>query len=166
MMYVGNYKSWIDPDIINTILTTSGERRPLPVVSEKEMPTHNKWVNAGIDPKKIGWEFFYNEHVNRPHIELPINPGTRKYKWWFSKLNPGDLLPLHVDLYPETMTNVQRFWMACQDHEPGHIFYNGDEALNNYKAGDLFEFPAADSWHGAANLGFTPKISFQILFYD
>ena len=52
------------------------------------------------------------------------------------------------------------------DQVRDHIFYNGDEALNNYKAGDLFEFPAADSWHGAANLGFAPKISFQILFYD
>jgi len=166
MMYIGNFKSWIDPQIIETILTGTGERRPNLNVSEKEKPTQEKWTNAGIDVTKLGWEFFYNEHINKDHIELPINPGTRKYKWWFSKLNPGDLLPLHVDLYPETMTNVQRFWMACQDHEPGHIFYNGDETLNNYKAGDLFEFPAADSWHGAANLGFTPKISFQILFYD
>ena len=166
MMYVGNYKSWIDPEIISIIKNTKGERRPNPVVSEKEMPTHTKWTSAGIDVSKIGWEFSYNEHIGRPHIALPISPNGRKYNWWFSKLNPGDILPLHVDLFPESKQKVQRFWMACQDHEPGHIFYNDNETLNNYKAGDLFEFPAADSWHGAANLGFTPKISLQILFYD
>jgi len=166
MKYIDNFNSWIDPEIIETIIRGTGERRPNTTVSEKEAPTETIWTNAGIDVKKIGWEFFYNEHINRAHIDLPINFPGKKYKWWFSKLNPGDMLPLHVDLYPEEMSNVQRFWMACQDHQPGHIFFNNGETLNHYRAGDLFEFPNADSWHGAANLGFTPKISFQILLYN
>jgi hypothetical protein len=164
MMYVGNYKSWIDPTIIQTILQTPGERRPKPQIGGYESLTESEWNAAGFDMKKIGWEFYYNQHINREHIDLPINPNGSKYKWWFSKLNPGDMFPMHVDHFA-TEKNVQRFWMACQDHQPGHIFVCGDHVLEDYKAGDLFEFPS-NEWHAAANLGFTPKISFQLMFYD
>jgi len=84
MMYVGNYKSWIDPTIIQTILQTPGERRPKPQIGGYESLTESEWNAAGFDMKKIGWEFYYNQHINREHIDLPINPNGSKYKWWFT----------------------------------------------------------------------------------
>lgn len=165
MIYIGNYRSWIDDNIVKTILTTRGERRPKLDPGEYEKSTIEKWQQAGIDMTRIGWEFYYNEHIGLDHIELPIHPGSKKYKWWFSKLNPGDILPMHVDHF-SVEQNVQRFWMACQDHQPGHIFTYGNSTLQDYRAGDLYELSPPDIQHGAANLGMTPKISLQILLFD
>lgn len=165
MLYIGNFRTWLDPEIINTILTCPGERRPKVEVGEYESDTLQQWRAAGFDMTKIGWEFYYNQHINRAHIDLPLNPNGSKYKWWFSKLNPGDMFPMHIDHF-KTEKNVQRFWMACQDHQPGHVFAYNDHYLADYKAGDMFEFSAEETWHAAANLGFTPKISFQLMFYD
>lgn len=165
MQYIGNFSDWIDPDIIYTILNEPGERRPKSETSEYQSATFQQWKQAGFDMSKISWQFYYNQHIKRDHIDLPISPNGSKYKWWFSKLNPGDMFPMHVDHF-KTEKNVQRFWMACQDHQPGHIFICDDHSLENYKAGDLYKFSAEDSWHAAANLGFKPKISFQLMFYD
>jgi hypothetical protein len=165
MQYIGNFNSWIDPDIINTILTSHGERRPKTESGQYESSTYQQWKTAGFDMNKIGWHFYYNQHIFKDHIDLPLDPKGRKYKWWFSKLNPGDMFPMHIDHFA-TEKNVQRFWMACQDHQPGHVFLYGDRALVDYKAGDIFKFTAENIWHAAANLGFTPKISFQLMFYD
>lgn len=164
MQYIGNFKSWIDPKIIDTILSSSGERRPKIQTEEYESSTYQHWKNSGYDMCKIGWEFYYNQHIGRSHIDLPLNPQGKKYKWWFSKLNPGDFFPMHVDHF-KTETNVVRYWMACGDHKPGHVFVYDSGILQNYKAGDLYEF-SSDMWHGAANIGFEPKISFQLMFYD
>lgn len=165
MIYIGNFSSWIDPEIIKIILDTNGERRPKPQPGEYEQATVNRWRAAGIDMSKIGWEFYYNEHISKDHIELPIDINSRQYKWWFSKLNPGDMLPMHTDHF-ESANNVQRFWMACQDHQPGHVFTYDGKFLEGYQAGDMFELSPANIEHGAANLGTVPKISLQILLFD
>jgi hypothetical protein len=96
---------------------------------------------------------------------LPISTNGRKYKWWFSKLNPGDFFPMHVDHF-KTEKNVQRFWMACQDHQMGHVFAYDNSVLQDYRAGDMYEFTDSGMWHAAANLGFAPKISLQIVLFD
>jgi hypothetical protein len=164
MNYIGNYKSWLDDTVISLIRNGTGERRPKISNEGYQDQTLEKWKIAGYDLSKLGWEFFYNEHIGRDHIDLPINPGTKKYKWWFSKLNPGDFFPMHVDHF-KTETNVVRYWMACEDYKLGHVFVYDDGVLQKYQAGDLYEFPMS-MWHGAANLGFEPKISFQMMLYD
>lgn len=165
MKYIGNFYNWIDPDIINTILSGKGERRPKATSEEYEDATVSQWKAAGYDMSKLGWEFFYNQHINRDHIDLPISTNGRKYKWWFSKLNPGDFFPMHIDHF-KTEKNVQRFWMACQSHYPGHVFAYDNSVLQDYAAGDMFEFTDVNTWHAAANLGFVPKISLQIVLFD
>jgi hypothetical protein len=164
MRFVGNYRSWLDDEILDRIRQGTGERRPGKIEQGYQDQTLDRWKHAGYDLNKLGWEFFYNQHIGRDHIDLPITPGIKKYKWWFSKLNPGDFFPMHVDHF-KTETNVVRYWMACEDYKPGHIFVYGTGILQNYCAGDMYEFPR-DMWHGAANLGFEPKISFQLMFYD
>lgn len=164
MKYIGNYKHWIDPLIVEKVKTSTGERRPKVINDGYQDQTLISWKSAGYDLSKLGWEFFYNEHIGKDHIDLPIKIENKKYKWWFSKLNPGDFFPMHLDHF-KTETNVIRYWMACEDYKPGHVFVYGESVLQNYKAGDMYEF-SADMWHGAANLGFDPKISLQIMFYD
>lgn len=166
MKYVGNFADWIDKSVIETILTSPGDRRPKTESSQYESEVEQRWREAGIDPKRLGWEFYSNEHLGIKHLPLPIDIGKRKYKWWFSKLMPGDLFPLHVDVYPDDRKNIERYWMACKDHEPGHVFISDDFNLKTYKKGDLFKFENFKDWHAAANIGFTPKISYQLVLFD
>jgi hypothetical protein len=163
MKFVGNFKKWIDPNIMEIMLTTSGEKRPLDndTTIERKQEVLQKWLSVGYDIKKLSWEFFYEEHVG--NISLPI-PTDLKYKWWFSKMNPGDMFPLHVDEFPYDEKNIKRYWMAMQDILPGHVFIHKDKPLD-YSAGDMYEFNDARDWHGAVNIGFVPKISYQLVIF-
>lgn len=166
MEYIGNFKNWIKIDIIEKIQSCHGDRRPKKIISDYESAVEQKWRDAGFNTDKLGWEFYSNEHLDIDFLELPIDSGSKKYKWWFSKLLPGDLFPLHVDVYPEDRKDIERFWLACEDHQPGHVFINEQFSLNGYKKGDMFKFTNPKSWHAAANIGFTPKISYQLVLYN
>lgn len=166
MEYVGNFSHWIDESILEKILKSPGDRRPKSESSSYEHAIEQKWKDAGIDLSKIGWEFYSNEHLEIEHLSLPIDTKGKKYKWWFSKLMPGDLFPLHNDVYPENRKNIERYWLACEDHVPGHIFMSNNFSLKTYKKGDMFKFVDPNDWHGAANIGFFPKISYQLVLFD
>ena len=71
------------------------------------------------------------------------------------------MFPFHIDTFPGEQ-KVTRYWIACEDHEPGHIFMYDNQVLSNYKAGDVFEITPG-LWHGAANIGFTTKLSLQLV---
>jgi hypothetical protein len=157
MIYVKNIKSYISDELIQHMLTHDGARKP-DEVSDYQKPILDKWISSGIDTSKVGWEFFNSDNLVE-NLDLPFVGNVR---WWFSKLNPGDMFPLHLDTYPE-QAQIERYWVACQDHQSGHVFMSGDTVLQNYSAGDVFKFESTDTWHGACNLGFTPKISLQIL---
>lgn len=166
MKYIGNYADWIDESVINKILTSPGDRRPKHETSSYESEVEQRWRAAGIDARKLGWEFYSNEHLGIDHLPLPIGTGGKKYKWWFSKLMPGDLFPLHVDVYPDNRKNIERYWLACKDHEPGHVFISDSFNLTAYKKGDMFKFENPNDWHAAANIGFYPKISYQLVLFN
>ena len=163
MIYVGNFKDWIDLEIMNTMINSSGEKRPLDedTTVERKQEVLQKWLLAGYDIKKLSWEFFYKEHVG--DIKPPISTNLR-YKWWFSKMNPGDMFPLHIDSFPYNETKIKRYWMAMQDILPGHVFIHNGKPLI-YSAGDMYEFDDARDWHGAVNIGFIPKISYQLVVF-
>jgi hypothetical protein len=158
MIHVNNIKDSLPDDLINFMLTNKGERKPNSVIESYQQIIYDTWQNAGIDLSRVGWEFFNSDNLIN-HLDLPF---TGNVKWWFSKLNPGDMFPLHLDTYPNE-TIVERYWVACQDHMPGHVFVSGHNTLQDYKKGDVFKFEATDAWHGACNLGFIPKISLQVL---
>ena len=157
MKYITNVP--IDPWLVNYVKTNDGDRRPGKSISTYQKDINDKWLNAGYDFTKIGWDFFNYDNIV-PNYNLEI-PGFKNISWWISKLNPGDMFPLHIDTFPEDQT-ITRYWIACEDHSPGHVFMYDKEILTNYKAGDVFEIDP-NVWHGACNIGFTPKISIQVV---
>ena len=158
MRYIGNYNRMITDSVLNTILTTPGERRPEPVVSDYKNDLAVKWAEAGYTADKIGWSIYTKEHFQE-ELKMPFFVTH----WWFSKLNPGDIFPLHQDLFKDESPDIKRYWMACQDHQPGHIFIYKDKTIEGYKKGDLFLLENPHEWHGACNIGFEPKISLQLV---
>lgn len=167
MIFVGNYKSWINETMMNSMLSSNGDRRPSVSKAGETNDLMKLWESANYEPSRIGWGMFYESHLGK--FPPPINI-TGEYEHWFSKLNPGDMLPLHDDRFEgkpmqsliENGKTVKRYWMACQDMIPGHVFAYEDTLLDNYKAGDMFLFPTPYALHGSANLGLLPKISYQL----
>lgn len=166
MRFIKNYKTWLEDHMIQTILNQPGDRRPdlsEPVKEYKQSIT-DLALKAGYDPTKLAWTMYYPSHFKQ-EILLPFDAG-KDHHWWFCKLNPGDMFPMHQDLFEDDRPRIRRFWMACQDHKLGHIFVYNNQSLDNYQAGDLFEFENPKEWHAACNLGFEPKISLQIVSYS
>lgn len=155
MKFVSNIE--LDSEIIDFVLNNPGTRKPELPVKDFQNENYQRWVNSGYDLRKIGWNFFTGSDLPRP-FKLPFEGNV---SWWFSKLNPGDLFPMHVDSYSESKT-IKRYWVACKDYEPGHIFVYGDKVLTDYKKGDMYEFTDNNILHAAVNVGFTPKVTLQI----
>jgi hypothetical protein len=58
--------------------------------------------------------------------------------------------------------NSQRYWMPLQDWESGHIFMYENQVVTGYKMGDVWCYTDSTALHGAANIGYTPRIILQV----
>jgi hypothetical protein len=163
MLYKGNFTEIFEPEALEFIINNQGDIRPQTTIADYQSENFRQWKSAGFDMNKIRWEVFSGD---TPNFNFSVSlPFRGNIKWWFAKLNPGDMFPLHLDTFPEN-ENVRRYWIACQDYSPGHIFAYDDKILTGYKAGDTFMFDHNTVLHGSANIGFIPKISLQVAVTD
>jgi hypothetical protein len=163
MKYIGNYKSWIDPLWENLILSRDGQARPRdwPPSSAVESVEYSKYKIAGYDLNDVNWWVYEYKDLC-----LDIVPPwtTGKIHWWFTKMMPGQFMPVHTD--PHTHDRpCNRYWMPLQDFQIGHIFLYGKKMISDYKSGDVYMFKNEQDTHGAANIGHTPRISLLITEY-
>ncbi len=164
MIFVGNYRNFIDPLWEHLILTRTGQARPRdwPPLNAAESAEYLKYQSAGYDLSAVNW-WVYEE------IDLGIDiipPWTNgNIHWWFTKLLPGQFMPIHKD--PHVVDQkCNRYWMPLQDYVSGHVFIYEDKMISDYKLGDVFQFDNADAIHGAANIGHTPRIMLLITEYE
>ena len=160
MEYIGNYIEVIPDRLTDYLLKNKGQPRPnnLSKLAIESYDTYAKGEKAGYDLSATYWHIFESKD-----IPLPINPTwtVGKVHWWISKMMPGDLMPMHED--PPTLDQeCNRYWMPLQDYEAGHVFIINDTLITDYKAGDVFMYNFAQENHGAANLGFTPRLVLQV----
>lgn len=131
MKKIGNIKHYLSDELIAYMIDNQGIAKPM-------------------------WQVFNGE--NLPYkVDLPF---TGNLKWWFSKLEIGNVFPMHVDTFEDT--NNARYWIPCQDYVTGHVFIYGNKLISDYRAGDVFLFDDPTTLHGAANLAESTKISLQI----
>jgi hypothetical protein len=170
IIYHGNNSSWVNQDYIKLVLSTDGEVRPHP--NEEADPWKadqiNKWNTIGHDIGGAQWHMYYYKDFglkSMSDMPLPLDlPGMTE--WWIVKINPTKCFPMHQDAFPNHNKHYRRFWVPLQDYTHGHIFIYNGELVSNYKAGDIYEFTDPLAWHGASNIGFDPKVSFQIAYYQ
>jgi hypothetical protein len=164
MKFIGNYKNWIDDNILEIILSTDGDQRPGKELSLKSQQQYNDAKSSSYS-EGAKWSFYYEEHLGITNFILPFST-EKRYKWWFVKIDPGCVFPLHVDTFEEESNKIKRIWIPCQDYLTGHIFIYNDNLIKDYQAYDIFEFNDPNALHGSANLTSTPKISLQITIYE
>lgn len=159
MLYHGNYKDWVQQDLFNNVLNSTGEVGPGRELNEASKQQGDVWkdiTNVGAQ-----WSFHYEEIGTFPELPIPYQ-GT--INWWFVKINPTCVFPIHRDTFKKD--TVRRLWIPYQDYISGHIFIYNDIFIKDYKAGDIFEFDDPTALHGSANITTIPKVSLQVVIYE
>jgi len=163
MKFIGNFATWVDPLWEHLLLTRTGQARPRdwPPESAVESAEYSKYEMAGYDLNAINWWVYECQDMG---INI-IPPWTKnKVHWWFTKMMPGQFMPVHTDPHAHE-TPCNRYWMPLQDYQPGHIFIYKDAMVSNYKQGDVFMFDHERDIHGAANIGHTPRLMLLLTEY-
>lgn len=181
MKYLGNYSDWLKPEWVDYVLNNTGIEMPKTDFVERDLlgaiaagdraefcEYQKKYEAAGYAHDSLLYYIF--EEQNFPFeiplpsfIELQEGQG---YYWNLFKYNPGNLLPIHSDKVTKWEKNCHRYWMPWLDWQDGHVFIYENTMVADYKAGDVYEFTNPFGVHGAANIGLTPRITFQITTYD
>ena len=172
LKYIGNFKDWITPELRTLLETTNGDRVP---VWQPDRWQGNDMLDAArlLAEKAYGHRTHDFQQYNSDsadmqgfHLEMPIPITRSHHHWWFVKYLPGQMQPMHFDPHVTEVKNCLRYTMMLDDYHPGHIFVYDDQLLTNYKAGDMFEWPDAMIYHGAVNISYTTRYSFQLSMYD
>lgn len=164
MKYLGNYADWIKPEWVEYLLANTGYPRPGDKVLENtfEEDQNSSIANSGYENRTYWYKFTPD---NFPFdIKMPLD--VKPQLWWFVKLQPGNIIPLHTDQEEEIGKRTTLYWMSLIDYEPGHVFISKDELLIDYKKGDLFVFEDANELHGSCNMGFTPRLIFNFTTWN
>lgn len=168
MIKIGNYADYIQQDWLDFIKSNQGIAKPneqKTVESQEEQGQFDKLIKAGYDPTAI-YHYVFHEGNFTLNIPQPPWDTTSNYKWWFTKMLPGNFMPMHLDAHVLHLPNSKRYWVALQDWEPGHIFMYEDIVITDYKMGDVYVYDDQAALHGAANIGYNPRYILQISTYD
>lgn len=161
MIYKGNYSNWIQHEWIEYMLNNVGYSGPGGKVPENEYEEKGKTriTKAGYDWDSTLWEIF-----DESNLPFTIEPPVERIKsWWIVKQLPGQLMPMHGDHDDDEATRTTQWWMPLQDYVSGHVFIYQDKLYNEYKSGDLYMFDNVQAFHGSCNIGFTPRLTLNII---
>ena len=157
---IGNFKDWIDPAWREEIISKEGG--PGIIAEWKENHDgYSKMIEGGWDPSFVYWWHYKHEHVS---FALPTPPWLKegcRFKWWFVKLMPGQVNPLHTD----SKQKIKSYWIPLQDYKFGHVFLIDNQLINDYVLGDVFEFDGGNSPHGGSNISTSVRVVLVILEY-
>lgn len=166
MIKIGNILDTIDTDwidvVVNEVLNKTGTLRPREGGKPDGVEGDREWSRAiasGYNPEAVYFQMFDKDNLS---TEIPIfHECGRERHWWVTKMMPGNFMPMHIDPHTQQQDNVDRLWIPLQDWEAGHIFMYEDTVITDYKKGDIFKYTDPTALHGAANIGFTPRVVLQ-----
>jgi hypothetical protein len=166
MHYIGNYKDWINPAWLTEVLASRGDGRPAegqrPDSPEMEQE-YARARSAGYKDNEIYFWMFDKKNVS---FDIPRPPWIDgEFHWWMTKMLPGNFMPMHIDPHTKYQENSNRYWIPLQDWDHGHLFVYENQVITNYTAGDVWCYDKANALHGAANIGFSPRVILQISSY-
>jgi hypothetical protein len=170
--YLGNFPSLVNLKHIDFIKNNIGEVRPNDHEEDEEYKADQirNWKKIVPDWQGFEWIMYYYKEMGMSSpsdLSFPDELGLAGIvNWWYVKINPCRMFPLHVDAFEQNATQFRRLWIPMQDYIPGHVFIYEGKNLEGYSAGDVYEFTNSRGWHGAANIGFEPKISLQVVAYQ
>ena len=173
MNYVGNYKSWITPKLMNHLTINDGDTvsvwQPDRWKGHPMLDEARERARFGYSHKNHDFQQFniMSADMQDYKIQLPnLIDDDRKAMWWFIKLLPGQMQAMHFDPHLLDTLNPKRYSLFLQDWQPGHIFTWDDKMLSNYNAGDLYIWEDPMCYHGVVNIGYETRYTLQITTHD
>lgn len=177
LIYVENYKSWIDQKWIDFLLLNYGDCLPKDFKDAADVSSIEDVIwDEGVRDAFKGWDrtkitcFSFRKHNFLFDINPPIEV-KKNFEWFFIKLLSGMGQPIHMDVPPNGRSflngkpisdpNVDRYWMPLQDYEAGHGFIYEGQLVTDYKAGDLFKYHNEMAWHAPFNTANRPRLTFN-----
>lgn len=180
MIYINNLADKLPEGLINTILENDGDVTPVYQPDKwqgtPEIEAALKQVEDAGYPA-LDYHFYqytettecmqpFVDKMNWTSFEDILPKPYDQHHWWIVKYNPGDMQPMHVDPHVRGVKECLRYTMMLTDFAKGHILTYDDFILSNYCAGDLFLWRDYYCYHGAVNIGYVPRISLQVSFYN
>lgn len=161
MKIIDNWKHLLPTNLRQQVIDTVGQARPRdwPAVTAVESNEYRLAAQAGYDLHAINWWIFEESNIGK--LSLPFE----KYHWWITKLYPGQFMPMHTDPHTHEDDCI-RLWVPLQDYMPGHIFIYKNEFVKDYKAFDVYQYDQSQDYHGAANIGHSPRVILQVTVYE
>lgn len=106
--------------------------------------------------KLLGPEF-YTQNNCEPNIVM----------WRIQEQKPGRITIPHVDLYTSVKKNhniekdqLLRLWIPLEDAKFGHLLLVGEETLDNFKSGEIYDWD--NEMHTGINAGFDPRYTLLV----
>ena len=145
------------------VLARDGQARPRdwPASTAVESGEYRRAKEAGYNLNEVHW-WVYEESDLNVKIDPPWCQG--RTNWWITKLTPGQYMPIHTDPFTH-YESCKRFWVPLQDFELGHIFIYKNDLVKDYRAGDVYEYDNSQDYHGAVNIGYSPRVVLQVTEY-
>lgn len=173
MKYIGNFKDWITPELMNHLRIHDGDYVPvwqperwsghplLEEYKEKARPVYSQ-----NSPMFHQFNAKSNDMVDI-EVVLPQFPEIRKYSaWWFVKLLPGEMQAIHIDPHLVEVQDPVRYSLFLQDWQPGHIFAYDNTVLTGYKSGDVYEWSDPMCKHGVVNVSNETRYTLQVTYHN
>jgi len=93
----------------------------------------------------------------------------KNWAWSFYRMRPGDVLPLHRDIYAryrdlyavKDTSSIRRYIIFLEDWQSGHYLELDGTPITGWRAGEGVYWHG-DTPHLAANIGRTPRYTLQI----
>ena len=173
MEFIGNFKDWITPDLMEHLKTRTGDTTPVWQPDRWQghplLDQFREMARPGFAHKDHNFQQFNSgsEDMKDFEVILPEFPKQRKMCfWWFVKLLPGQMQAMHIDPHLVEVKDPVRYTMFLEDFQPGHIFVYDDKMISNYKAGDVFEWSDPMIVHGVVNIGYNTRYTLQVTMHD
>ena len=173
MKFIGNYSSWITDELMGHLENNEGDTTPVwqperwsgnPMLDEAREITRPAFAHLNHTFQQFNIQ---SEDMRNANIVLPQIPDdNRDGFWWFIKLLPGQMQPMHFDPHLIDTINPARYTMFLQDYHPGHVFVYDNILMTDYKAGDLFMWKDPMMVHGVVNISYKTRYTLQITTYD
>ena len=163
MKFIGNFENWIKQEWIEYMLSNDGTPRP----GGGRNPDSEEFKQAAAAGYNLSQTYWYIYEPDTFPFEITAPIGVEgKFLWWFIKMLPGNMMPMHQDPHALEEKNSKRYWMPLQDYAPGHVFIYKKQLSVDYKKGDLFAYEDSHAVHGACNIGWSPRLIACFSSYD
>jgi hypothetical protein len=173
MNYIGNFKEWVTPELMEHLRTHDGDLAYVwqpdrwsghPLLEEYRELARPVYSNSSPVFHQFNGK---SQDMSNFPITLPSFPETRSNcHFWFVKLNPGELQAMHIDPHLVEVRNPVRYSMFLEDYQLGHIFVYDDKIVTDYKAGDVFEWSDPMIVHGVVNTSRNVRYTLQVTMHD